>query len=295
MNTVPKASQDERRVIVDLSWPLGSSVNEGISKDVYLGGVINLSYASVEEVCKMVLDVGVGAVIYKRDLRHAYRQIPVDPRDYRYLGYFWEEKFFFDTVLAMGQRNAGMACSRTSKAVMFMHHESGFTGTSYLDDLIGVEEASVGGEAFQSLGKLLTELGLLENFAKACPPATMQVVLGIVIDSVNGTISVPDERMKEIIDLVGEWQGKQRAKKVELQSLIGKLQYVTKCVRQSRIFLNRILETLRSMSSKNICVKLSNSFQKDLKWWSMFIEDFNGVTYIPSMVWNEPDFQRIVR
>ena len=86
INTVPKAkSKDERRLIVDLSWPSGAAVNEGISKDIYLGEVIDLHYASVEEVCRMVMEKGVGAVIYKRDLRHAYRQIPVDPRDYHFI------------------------------------------------------------------------------------------------------------------------------------------------------------------------------------------------------------------
>ena len=54
---------------------------------------VSLHYSSVEDVCKLVLGVGKGAVIYKRDLRPAYRQIPVDPRDYRYLGYRWDGKY----------------------------------------------------------------------------------------------------------------------------------------------------------------------------------------------------------
>ena len=94
--------------------------------------------------------------------------------------------------------------------------------------------------------------------------------------------------MDEIISLVSEWQGKVKSTKVELQSLIGKLQYVSKCVLQSRVFLNRLLETLRLMKGKKI-VRLSKSFQKDLKWWSMFVEEYNGVSFIPSSVWTEPD------
>ena len=168
MNSVPKASStDERRVIVDLSWPHGASVNDGISKDVYLGELINLHYASVQQVCEMVIEVGRGAHIYKRDLRHAYRQIPVDPRDYKYLGYFWNNSLYFDTALAMGQRNAAMACSRTTKAVMYMHAADGYTGTSYLDDLIGVEYPDLSEVAYLALGDLLLELGLGENFSKA--------------------------------------------------------------------------------------------------------------------------------
>ena len=289
MNSVPKVnSTDERRVIVDLSWPRGAAVNEGISKDIYLGEVIDLHYASVEQVCQMVVETGVGAVIYKRDLRRAYRQIPVDPRDYRYLGYFWEEHLYFDSVLAMGQRNAAMACSRTTKAVMYMHSEAGYRGTSYLDDLIGVADINTGTEAYENLGQLLAELGLIENYPKACPPSTVQIVLGIEVNTIEGTLSVPSGRMAEILELLGEWRGKCRTNKVDLQSLIGKLQFVTKCVRQSRVFLNRMLDTLRAMNQKS-SIKLSESFQKDVKWWDMFMDEFNGVAYFPSMVWSEPD------
>ena len=288
MNSVPKATIDERRAIVDLSWPKGTSVNDGISKDLYLGQVIELHYASVEQVCRMVLKVGLGAHIYKRDLRHAYRQIPVDPHDYQYLGYFWEENLYFDTVLAMGQRNAAMACSRTTKAVMHLHEKAGYLGTSYLDDLIGVAEALVSSEAYDHLGGTLLDLGLSENFSKACAPATVQVVLGIEVDTVAGTVAVPECKMNEILPLVRKWQRKQKTNKVDLQSLIGKLQFITKCVLQSRVFLNRLLDALRSMKNKK-SITLSVSFKKDLKWWSMFVRDYNGVSFIPAMGWAEPD------
>ena len=116
----------------------------------------------------------------------------------------------------------------------------------------------------------------------------MQLVLGVVVNTIDGTISVPKDRLIEIIMLVEEWQTKTKSNKVDLQSLIGKLQFVTKCVRQSRIFLNRLLETLRSMSSVK-SIRLSNSFKKDLRWWFLFVEQFNGVSYIPPLGWEEPD------
>ena len=289
MNTVPKANVDERRVIVDLSWPHGSAVNDGISKDQYLGEVIDLHYASVADVCEMARSVGVGAVIYKRDLRRAYRQILVDPKDYCYLGYNWENRYFFDTALCMGQRNAALACSRTTRAVMYMHGCEGYSGTSYLDDLIGVSPAHKGSEAYDSLGRLLLDLGLIENISKACPPSTKQLVLGVLIDTVNGTISVPDDKMEDIDFLLAVWKRKRKSNKVDLQSLIGKLQFVSKCVQQSRIFLNRLLDALRSFSDENTKINLSDSFKKDIQWWCLFMDKFNGVSYIPPAVWDEPD------
>ena len=289
MNSVPKSVEGERRVIVDLSWPVGASVNDGISKDIYLNENTDLHYTSVEEVCQMVRKIGPGALIYKRDLKHAYRQIPVDPKDYCYLGYFWENNWYFDTVLAMGQRNAAMACSRTTKAVMHIHNEAGHNGTSYLDDLIGVSEPDSGTRGYDHLGNLLSDLGLLENKSKACSPATVQDVLGVELDTVNMTISVTRERLEETKILLESWMKKRYASKKELQSLIGKLCFITKCVRQSRIFLNRMLNLLRSMSTSQKKVHLDESFMKDVRWWKEFVSRFNGVSFIPPEVWAEPD------
>ena len=288
LNTVPKSS-DERRVIVDLSWPLGrGSVNSGISKELYLEEKIETHYASVEQICNMVLHIGPGAVIYKRDLRRAYRQFPVDPADYYLLGYFWKDQYYFDTVLAMGQRNAGAGCSRITNAIMHIHSERGYAGASYLDDLIGVSHAANGDNAYHHLGKILRDIGLEENVLKACPPSVIQTVLGVLIDTENMTISVTNERLEEIKDLLVRWERKRVCKKKELQSLIGKLCFVCKCVRQSRIFLNRLLEVLRSVDWAG-SPKMSAEFHKELKWWSMFMKRFNGVAFIPSPIWIEPD------
>ncbi len=290
LNSVPKPGEQDRRVIVDLSWPIGNSVNDGISKDMYLDEPIDLRYTSVEEVCNMVLEMGRGAVIYKRDLRRAYRQVPVDPRDYCYLGYKWNDQWLVDTVLAMGQRNAAMACNRTTSAVMYMHRKNGHCGTNYLDDLIGVSPPESATEAYNSLGNLLEDLGLKENKKKACPPSTVQVVLGVEINTVDLTVSISSERLVELRQLFVVWERKRKTSKRDLQSIIGKLCFVVKCVRQSRVFLNRMLHTLRSMSLDQKSINLSPSFKKDLRWWRRYVLRFNGVSFIPPIIWSEPDF-----
>ena len=104
------------------------------------------------------------------------------------------------------------------------------------------------------------------------------------------TISVTSERLEEIKNLLKKWGKKTVCRKKELQSLIGKLCFVCKCVRQSRIFLNRLLEVLRSVNwTVSAKIKLSAEFHKELKWWSKFIVKFNGVAFIPSPFWMEPD------
>ena len=41
LSTRPKKDADTRRVIMDCSWPIGSSLNDGLSKDNYLGEEID--------------------------------------------------------------------------------------------------------------------------------------------------------------------------------------------------------------------------------------------------------------
>ena len=284
LNTVPKDG-NERRVIADLSWPHGTSINDHISSTEYLGEELLLRYVTIEDICNMVCALGPGSYIYKRDLKKAYRQIPVDPGDYRYLGYYWDSQLYFDTVLVMGQRNAAMACQRTTNGVMFIHQQRGHSGVAYLDDLIGVSPTSTVSDAFDSLGHLLEELGLAENHSKAAPPDTVQMVLGVLID----TVSVDPIRMKEIQELLAVWKQKIKCTKVELQSLLGKLSFVVKCVRQSRVFLNRILSLLRSFDDKDNDIPIDIEFQKDIQWWTEFMDVYNGTSFIPSPVWLAPD------
>ena len=57
---------------------------------------------------------------------------------------------------------------------------------------------------------------------KATPPSTKMVFIGILFDTDNLTISVNENRLSEIIDLVTVWLDKCSSSKKELQSLLGK-------------------------------------------------------------------------
>ena len=54
--------------------------------------------------------------------------------------------------------------------------------------------------------------------------------------------------------------------------------YVTKCVRASRPFLNRMLHTLRGAHKQDIIV-INCEFRRDLNWFTKFLPNFNGVAF----------------
>ena len=60
----------------------------------------------------------------------------------------------------------------------------------------------------------------------------------------------------------------------QLQSLLGKLLYISKIIVPARAFLNRMLACLRN-SGNHKWVALSTEFQKDLSWFRKSLGTFN--------------------
>ena len=151
----------------------------------------------------------------------------------------------------MGLRSTAMACQRVPNAVCFMLSPVGCNVLSYLDEFMGAFDD------YALTGSLLQALGLHKSSHKACPPSTCVTCLGVLFDTINLTMSVTPDRLLELqTDLLPKWLTKKSATKTELQSLIGKLAFVSKCVRPGRLFLTRLLDTLRSLRHTHHRVKL---------------------------------------
>ena len=174
LNTVSKKDSSDRRIILDLSCPANCSLNSFIPKDSYLGFASVLRYPSVDNLSDLIRKKGRGCFLFKRDLKSAFRQLPVDSGDVGLLGYKWKAHFFFDRVLPMGLRSACQACQRVTSAVRFIFNELGYDLVNYVDDLAGCE-SSAADVAFEALAELLSRLGLEEASEKACPPSTKRV------------------------------------------------------------------------------------------------------------------------
>ena len=59
LQTVPKRGSSTRRVVMDLRFPQGSSVNDGIPSDTYLGDQFKLRLPGIDRLIEFILDKGV--------------------------------------------------------------------------------------------------------------------------------------------------------------------------------------------------------------------------------------------
>ena len=114
--SVPKEN-NKRRVIVDFSFPPGKSINDGISKVTYLEFIVEFSLPSVQAMTSRIIELGPGCLLYKRDLKGAFRQFSSDPGDYNFAGICWGDVIYIDTRLAMGLRSASYCCQSVTEIV----------------------------------------------------------------------------------------------------------------------------------------------------------------------------------
>lgn len=97
LGVVPKKTPGEFCLIHHLSYPRGSSVNDGISPEH-----TSVSYATISNAIQHIKAAGPGCFLAKTDIKNAFRIIPIRPQDYSLLGMRWRDLFYYDRCMPMG-------------------------------------------------------------------------------------------------------------------------------------------------------------------------------------------------
>lgn len=111
LGLVPKHDGGWRR-IHDLSYPHGDSVNDGIPQD---WGA--LEYTTYDDAVDALLSTGSGAQFVKRDLKDAFRHIPVATSDQWLLGFHCDGRYWMERYLPFGLRAAPFLFDLFAKAL----------------------------------------------------------------------------------------------------------------------------------------------------------------------------------
>ena len=288
LNSVPKKDTDKRRLILDLSFPKNNSINLGIDKDTYLNIEQKLTLPSIDALAEKVMQLGSGCKVFKIDLWRGYRQFFVDPGSVNWLGYFFNNKFMFDCTLSMGSKSSARCCQMATSAVVYIHTQAGFFAINYLDDLGGANSEKRAQTAFLHLQGILQQMGLQEAANKTVPPCTVMVFLGIEVNTILLTLTIPKEKWQEILNILKLWETKLWATRNQVQKLCGLLNFACRCVRSGRVYLSRILNYLRSFKSEKP-QKVTDQVKQDVKWWIDFAPRYNRVSLMLENTWSEPD------
>ena len=247
LSTRPKKESAERRIILDLSFPPGASVNDGMIKDNYMELPAKLTFPRVDDFALWIYTLEEGCMMFKVDLSRYFRQLPLDPGDYSLIGYIIDGEIYFDKVLPMGMRMAPYIAQRVTNAIAFIHRRLSYFLLNYVDDFVGAEKRNIIWQAYQALTRVLEKLWVDVSLEKLVPPTTRLEFLGVTFDSTSMTMEISQEKLEEIKQELQRWLYKQSASRREVEALIGKLQFMAKCIKAGRIFLSRLINWIRGM------------------------------------------------
>ena len=252
---------------------------------------IRLTYPTIDTLAKCIWSLGVGMAVYKKDLLSAFRQLIGDPMDYSLMMYHLQGKIYVDIAVAMGLRSAPSCCQRGTNAITHVHKHNGYWVMNYIDDFISAEYWSRVWDSYNQLGELLKTIGAAEFENKSSPPDTMVECLGTIVNTLNMTLQVKPEQMQELLQLLEQWRMRVTATRKQLESLIGKLQFVATCVQQGHVFMSRLLNWLKTMKRGKF-YKIPHEARQDIKWWYIYLPKYNGT----SMLWylHKEDAQAII-
>ena len=93
--------QNKWRLITDLSYSLGSSVNDGIP-----ALLCSLTYVIIDDAILSILKSGRNTMLAKIDIKSAFQLLPVHPSDRYLLGMKWREQICIDHCTPLGLRSA---------------------------------------------------------------------------------------------------------------------------------------------------------------------------------------------
>ena len=155
----------------------------------------------------------------------------------------------------------------------------------YIDDFISCSPpASM--DCAHALGTTLSachELGMPISAHTVDGPAMDITVLGIRMNTVTLTLSLPDDKLHCLQHLLVVWGDKGNCTRCNLQSLMGLLNHACKVVRLGRLFLRRMLHHTEATTAPrpHHLIRLNASFRADLQWWRTFVAEWNGVYILP--------------
>ncbi|XP_069138816.1 uncharacterized protein [Argopecten irradians] len=284
LGLVPKKEKNEYRLIHHLSYPKGSSINDGISPEDS-----SVQYQSISDAIGLVKYFGTGTLLAKTDIENAFRILPISPNDYELLGMKMGGKYYFDKVLPMGCSISCNLFEQLSTALQWSmsNHFQAAGVVHVLDDFLfaGPPDSDKCKNDLVSFLALCQRVGIPIKHTKTVQPTTVITFLGVEIDTVQMEARLPPDKVEKINSLLSAFGSRKKVTLKELQSLIGLLNFACCVVLPGRPFLRRLINLTKGITKPYFRIRLNTEARLDIRAWQEFIASFNGVSLILADRW----------
>ena len=279
-----KKVKGQFRVIHDLSYPYNEkSVNSNISRDDS-----SVQYASIVDAIKYVNIFGKNCYMAKSDIKSAFRIIPIHPTDRHLLGMKWMGEYYFDNCLPMGCSSSCNIFETFSTALEWIvkQHCPGVGIVHVLDDFLFISENYQSCQlALDRFIKICEDIGVPLAPDKTEGPTQSLPFVGINIDTVSMTASLPDDKVVKFLDNIEECLSVKSITFQKLQSICGMLNFACGVIPQARAFIRRMYNLGIGISKPYYKVKMTKEVKSDLQVWKSFLMYYNSQNVMLDYKW----------
>ena len=221
-------------------------------------------------------------MLAKIDVKSAFRLLPVHPSDRHLLGMSWNNALYIDTCLPFGLRSAPKLFNLLADFLAWVLEQKGVETLHYLDDflLVGPPTSNRCGKDLEEVKSTCEWLGIPLAMEKVTGSTTLLTFLGITLDTVQMEARLPPEKLDRMRKTVALWLPNKKATKRDILSPVGLLQHATKIVRPGRTFVRRMYSTASQVRELHYYTRLGKEFRSDLSWWHLFLENWNGLSFM---------------
>ena len=280
VHLVPRRQPGKFRLIHNLSYMHGNvSVNSEISD-----ADAHVAYESFDRLVEMVERWGRGCFIFKFDVKSAFKCLPLCPDDYPLMGFKVNGLYYFDKTLAFGLR---CSCLYWEKFAHFLQwffvHRTKYSDIGhYLDEFYGVNGSlQFACSVYECLLKQCDEIGLPLSVEKNVRPTTKVLHLGVFIDTQEGLLLLPNDKLTKLSELVSNALLSEKVSGKEMQVLLGHLNFACRVFVMARPFLRRLYSFLTVYKGRwNHRHRMPAECKNDLRMWEKFLSFNIGVRKI---------------
>ena len=291
LGLVPKKMPGEYRVIHHLSYPPGTSINDGIPRSE-----ATVKYTSIGQAIKYIVSFGPNCYLAKSDIQSAFRIIPISPSDYHLLGFKWKNQCYFDRCLPMGASSSCAIFERFSSAIEWIvkNFISNTVVLHVLDDFLFISpNLNDCQSSLRIFLRLCSEIGIPISDEKTVGPYQILPFLGIQLNTITMSASLPPDKILKFGRLIVQFLSSSSVTLKELQSLNGMLNFACGIIVPARAFCRRLYNLSQGLTKSYYKVKITKAVKADLQVWKMFLLEYNNKTFFLDYKWLRSDILKL--
>lgn len=276
----PKKTPGEFRVIHHLSYPQGSSINDGIPREK-----ASVHYATIDDAIAKIKQVGQGCYLAKTDIESAFRLLPINPADYSLLGFKWKGKFYYDKCLPMGCSSSCSIFEKFSSALEWIacNKLNIPEAIHILDDFLFIVRTKPNCHASLNIFEAFCDESKIPLVvAKTVGPDTELPFAGVELDTVKSEARLPADKLNKCRMLLAGFLQCRKATLRQIQSLVGLLNFAATVVRPGRPFMRRLIDLTIGLRKPHHRRRITDQVKEDLTVWARFLNEYNGRSFFIS-------------